>query len=66
MSVLTPSGNSLPKIGLPISKAANAWIGLSDTAKLHTAGWEGGRREEQAGKDNFPNEKETRTRMFSI
>lgn len=66
MSVLTQSGNRLPKMGLPISKAANAGIVLSNTVKLHIGGWEGGHREKQAEKDNFANEKESQTQMFSI
>lgn len=66
MSVLTQNENSLPKMGLSVSKAAGAWSGLSNTVKLHVAGWEGGRREKQAEKDNFASKKETQTQMFSI
>lgn len=51
-------------MGLPISKAANAGIVLSNTVKLHIGGWEGGHREKQAEKDNFANE--SQTQMFSI
>lgn len=61
MSVLTRSGNILPEMGLPISKAADAWIGLSTTAKLHIAGGRGGggrsRGKTESEKDDTANER---------
>lgn len=59
MSVLSQSGNSLPKMGLPISKADDSWIGLRNTVKLHMTGWEGRHRDKKAEKDNFGRETQT-------